>query len=318
MKIHSLIFIAALGATSVVAQDATKPATPAVAAAPVSVTDPQQFAEMAASSNAFEIESSKLALEKAMAPQTKDFAQHMIDDHTKAGEEMQTAAEAQGGVSLPTTMDQKHQGLLDELNATTADFDAQYLSLQLTAHREAVALFEAYSTNGAAGPLKDFATKTLPTLQEHLDRVSSQETPSDQASAAASPSADQSILATGYVPTDMDNLSTEIVGKQVYSSTASDAEHIGDVNNLVIGEDGQVAAVIIGVGGFLGIGEKNVAVKYAELAWVTAEDGSERFVLPTSKEALEGAPAFESSDARAPAAPSAPAPSEGAAAPATN
>src|SRR5690349_3417976 len=110
---------------------------------------------------------------------------------------------------------------------------------------------------------------------------------------------DTSILASGYSVTDKDNLATEIIGKQVYSSTATDAEHIGDVNNLVVGEGGDIAAVIIGVGGFLGIGEKNVAVNYAELEWVTAEDGSERFVLPTTKEALETAPNFETTDTNA-------------------
>jgi sporulation protein YlmC with PRC-barrel domain len=120
---------------------------------------------------------------------------------------------------------------------------------------------------------------------------------------------DSSILASGYSVTDKDNLATEIIGKQVYSSSAADAEHIGDVNNLVVGESGEIAAVIIGVGGFLGIGEKNVAVNYAELEWVTAEDGSERFVLPTTKEALETAPSFETTeaDAAAPADATAPA-----------
>lgn len=113
---------------------------------------------------------------------------------------------------------------------------------------------------------------------------------------------DSSILASGYTVTDKDNLATEIIGKQVYSSTNADAEHIGDVNNLVIGEAGEVAAVVIGVGGFLGIGEKNVAVNYAELEWVTAEDGSERFVLPTTKDALETAPSFETTDAATPPA----------------
>ena len=125
---------------------------------------------------------------------------------------------------------------------------------------------------------------------------------------------DTSILASGYSVTDKDNLATEIIGKQVYASTATDAEHIGDVNNLVVGEGGEIAAVIIGVGGFLGIGEKNVAVNYAELEWVTAEDGTERFVLNTTKEALETAPSFETTDADA-AAPAA-TPAESTAAPA--
>jgi sporulation protein YlmC with PRC-barrel domain len=116
------------------------------------------------------------------------------------------------------------------------------------------------------------------------------------ATTEAAPVAPTSLLATGYTITDRDNLATEIIGKQVYSSTANDAEHIGDINNLVVGEAGEVAAVVIGVGGFLGIGEKNVAVNYAELEWVTAEDGSERYVLPTTKEALEAAPDFEAVD----------------------
>ena len=108
------------------------------------------------------------------------------------------------------------------------------------------------------------------------------------------------ILATGYTIVDEDNLASEIMGKQVYSSALDDAEHIGDVNNFVIGDNGQINAVIIGVGGFLGIGVKDVAVNFSELEWVTAEDGTERFVLPTTKEALEAAPTFETRDSAAP------------------
>src|SRR5690606_36160227 len=76
----------------------------------------------------------------------------------------------------------------------------------------------------------------------------------------------------------------------VYSSAAADAERIGEINDLVISAEGDVAAVIIGVGGFLGLGEKNVAVDYAQLQWTGAEDG-DRIVLETTKEALNAAPA---------------------------
>lgn len=124
--------------------------------------------------------------------------------------------------------------------------------------------------------------------------------------------ADESILATGYTVADEDNLASEITGKAVYSSSAADAEHIGDVTDFVVGPDGSIAAVIIGVGGFLGMGQKGVAVNYAELEWTTAEDGTERFVLPTTKEALEAAPEFQAVDpaeeapAAEPMAPAAP------------
>lgn len=99
-----------------------------------------------------------------------------------------------------------------------------------------------------------------------------------------------------YTATDSDNLATEIIGKQVYSSSADDAEHIGDINNLVVGDAGDVEAVVIGVGGFLGIGEKNVAVSMDDLEFVTAADNTERYVLATTKEALNSAPAFEWQD----------------------
>lgn len=147
------------------------------------------------------------------------------------------------------------------------------------------------------------------------DAPAKTEAPAATEAAPAAP-LDTSILASGYTVTDKDNLATEIIGKQVYSSSAADAEHIGDVNNLVIGERGEVAAVIIGVGGFLGIGEKNVAVNYAELEWVTAEDGSERFVLATTKEALETAPDFKTTDEDAAAPADGTAPATDAAAPA--
>ena len=120
--------------------------------------------------------------------------------------------------------------------------------------------------------------------------------PADSTMTDTTVQAPTSILATGYTVTDVDNLATEIIGRQVYSSQSDDAEHIGDINNLVIGDNGQVAAVVIGVGGFLGIGEKNVAVNYSELEWVVAEDNTERYILPTSKEALEAAPDFRAED----------------------
>lgn len=101
---------------------------------------------------------------------------------------------------------------------------------------------------------------------------------------------------SSYTVVDSDNLATKIIGAQVYSSSADDAEHIGDINDLVVGDAGEVEAVVIGVGGFLGIGEKNVAVPMDQLEFVTAADNTERYVLATTKEALNSAPAFEWQD----------------------
>jgi sporulation protein YlmC with PRC-barrel domain len=106
---------------------------------------------------------------------------------------------------------------------------------------------------------------------------------------AATTAGPSDMLNQGYDVVDTDGLASRLLGFPVYSSPASDAEQLGEINDIVIGESGEVSAVILGVGGFLGVGEKNVAVAYDDLDWVTAEDNSERIVLSATKEALEAA-----------------------------
>jgi sporulation protein YlmC with PRC-barrel domain len=136
-----------------------------------------------------------------------------------------------------------------------------------------------------------------------------------QEATTAGPSGNSQLLTEGYQIVDTDGLASRLIGFPVYSSAAADAERVGEINDLVVGQDGQVAAVIIGVGGFLGVGEKNVAVEYPQLQWTTAADNTERLVLETTKEALNAAPAVEWSEdtpqtAAAPAQPAAPAGTE--------
>lgn len=88
-------------------------------------------------------------------------------------------------------------------------------------------------------------------------------------------------------------MASTIIGETVYTSSTKDAESVGDINDLLVGSDGEIDAAIVGVGGFLGIGEKNVAVSYDNLVLTTDDDGSYYVVLQTSKEELEAAPAFD-------------------------
>lgn len=90
------------------------------------------------------------------------------------------------------------------------------------------------------------------------------------------------------------HLATQFIGETVYNGTGDDAQHIGDVNDIVIGADGAIEAVVVGVGGFLGIGEKNVAVDYAQLDWAE-RDGDRWLVAPMTKEQLEQQAAFDRS-----------------------
>ena len=88
-------------------------------------------------------------------------------------------------------------------------------------------------------------------------------------------------------------MASTIIGESVYTSSAADAESVGEINDLLVGSDGEIDAAIIGVGGFLGLGEKNVAVSYDNLELTTDEDGTYYVVLETSKEELEAAPEFD-------------------------
>ena len=71
--------------------------------------------------------------------------------------------------TLPTALDAEHQKMLDELMAKSGkDFDQSYDQIQVKAHRDAVALFEAYSRRGDNPDLKSWAAETLPHLKEHF------------------------------------------------------------------------------------------------------------------------------------------------------
>lgn len=85
-------------------------------------------------------------------------------------------------------------------------------------------------------------------------------------------------------------LAEDLLGATVYNGAD---ESVGDINDLIIGLDGTVEGVVIGVGGFLGLGEKNVAVEMASLD-VVDNDGSPRLVTSASKADLEAADGFVS------------------------
>lgn len=86
-------------------------------------------------------------------------------------------------------------------------------------------------------------------------------------------------------------LSNDLVGSSVY---APNDEVVGDINDMIIDLGGTVEGVVIGVGGFLGIGEKDVAVKMSAISVTPMEDGNVRLVLNSTKQDLETAPAFKS------------------------
>jgi hypothetical protein len=103
-------------------------------------------------------------------------------------------------------------------------------------------------------------------------------------------------ISSGYTQVDTDQLATKIIGQPVYDGPDTTADNLGNINDLVVNGDGSIAAVVIGVGGFLGIGEKQVAVDFGALQVVLAADNTKRFVVKTSKDELTAAPDFKTVD----------------------
>jgi putative membrane protein len=128
------------------------------------------FVKEAAISDMFEIQSNKLAQDKGNAAQ-KSFASQMIADHTKTSTELK-ALVSSGKVKaeVPTALDSSHQSKLDKLKGESGkDFNSDFDSMQVTAHKDAVSLFERYAKGGDNPELKPWAAKTLPTLKHHLE-----------------------------------------------------------------------------------------------------------------------------------------------------
>ena len=130
----------------------------------------EDFVKEVAISDMFEIEASKLAQQKGNAAE-KTFASQMVTDHTKTSTELKGLVS--GGkvkAELPAALDSSHQSKLDKLRAASGeDFSSDFNSMQVSAHKDAVSLFERYAKGGDNADLKAWADKTLPALKHHLE-----------------------------------------------------------------------------------------------------------------------------------------------------
>jgi len=122
----------------------------------------------AAMGGMMEVELGRVAAQQGTSEAVKTFGQRMVDDHSKANQELMNLAQGKG-ITLPTELDAKHRESVTKLSAMTgANFDREYTKMMVSDHRKDVSEFEKESTRGTDADLKEFATKTLPTLQEHL------------------------------------------------------------------------------------------------------------------------------------------------------
>jgi putative membrane protein len=130
-------------------------------------TTAAEFVKHAGQGGMAEVSLGKMAVTKATDADVKEFAQRMVDDHSKANDELKSLATSKG-LQVPTDVDAKQKALSDRLSKLSGPaFDKAYMQAMVSDHDHDVALFRTYSERGDDPEIKQWAGKTLPTLQEH-------------------------------------------------------------------------------------------------------------------------------------------------------
>ena len=259
--------------------------------------------------NLAEISVGDLTQKNGGSDDVKSFGKMLVDDHTASNTKATSLAQA-NGVTPPTEPKAADKQKHDELaKLSGADFDREFAKAMVKGHEEAISKFEAASKGD--DDIAKFAQETLPTLQKHLKTAQTLESSkraqaeapaaseakkeSEMAPEAAPPAetkkegASEAKAAEKMAAVPSDAVSVNDYYKQnVYDSSD---KTIGEVSDVLLDKNGQVKAVILSVGGFLGLGGKYVSVPFNALQ-VSEKNGKHYLVMDTTKEALTSAPGY--------------------------
>ncbi|HEX4765664.1 MAG TPA: DUF4142 domain-containing protein [Lichenihabitans sp.] len=271
----------------------------------VAAPSPQDFIKDAIQGDNSEIMLGQLAQQKGGSDKVKSFGQMLVDDHTKAKQEASDVA-GKLGVQPPTDPTQEAKDENTKLSKMSgADFDKEFAAYMVKDHLKDIAEFqdEAKADQGPAGQL---AGKTVPTLQKHL-QVAQSLTASDNSTNAPPVS--------GFLDKEGPELwrGSKLDGVAIYGP---DNKKVGGITDVLMDHEGKATYVVIGVGGFLGIGQKDVAIPFAQVKFTDepvnppaaapapATQGTSGGMAPGGTTTL-GTPAGTVAPAGAPAAPGA-------------
>jgi putative membrane protein len=134
----------------------------------------QNFVQKAALSNFTEVQMGQLAATNANDTLVKTFGQQMVTDHTSANNELQQLQNGYSNVTWPTMLDAQHDSLKTQLDSASGyQFDSLYITSQIADHQMADSLFSDQISNGTTQALKDYASKYLPIIQMHMQKLDS-------------------------------------------------------------------------------------------------------------------------------------------------
>ena len=126
------------------------------------------FVQEAASGGKMEVQLGQYASRHALSPDVQKFGERMVNDHTRVNTQLEKVAERES-IELPGEPNAKHAETVQRLTSLKgAEFDRAYMKTMVEDHEEDVAKFRGVASSAESKQVKEFAQKTLPTLQEHL------------------------------------------------------------------------------------------------------------------------------------------------------
>ena len=176
---HSLFALLILGLISVGCTSTNKASTPDTTAQPnsgaaassPSTNSDQDFVTRAAQGNSAEIELGKIVAAKSKNPSVKQFAQMMVKDHTTALNELQELAQSKN-LNFNDDLPDDAKTLQAKLSGDTGkQLDKDYMDSMVEDHQKDVQEFTDKSQTAKDPDVKQWAGKTLPTLQKHLEKA---------------------------------------------------------------------------------------------------------------------------------------------------
>lgn len=154
-------------------QDAMSSAVGAASVATRGAHSVDDYVSAAVVEHLYEIQAAQVALERSRSPEIRALAQMIVADHGAATAGLRAmAAQAGTGAALPTELDARRKGLLDNLRAASAaNFDQTWLNQQIATHREALALHEGFAKNVEESAMTAHAGDVAPKLRMHLEHA---------------------------------------------------------------------------------------------------------------------------------------------------
>ena len=135
------------------------------------VSQDRDFLNEAAQGGMTEVQLGKLAQQKASSKEVKDFGMMMVDDHSKANNELMDLAN-ENDVNVTDTLSEDNQDKINDLAKLSGkNFDKKYVEMMVDDHKEDVDTFKDESQDASSPQVRAWAAKTLPTLQKHLDKI---------------------------------------------------------------------------------------------------------------------------------------------------